>query len=902
MANVSMARQARPEAIFVVLFLIIALYVLFGGSGRSSSKEKNGNGGDGAETGNHRSRDSEGEDLKSGKKRSKHSLSKREGSGIETPITSSSSSSSADTKKDSKTKRSKEKGRSTKDKKDRGKKQKTRDGKKDKKNELKDPTSSPSAPTTSKKPKEESPSLPNLPVTATPPIPGTRWRRDPKQRPERTRRDSTSSVLLERNNDGSWKRPPLIKEGVKFDDGGKEGKEANRFAMFNVYDTPVTLYDQTRLEGWSNHSSRKKQPDDVVLYGELDGSESPLTGLRQGGKLSEKLIKFMERAEYLASLDLLDPRLRKDILAIALKDRWLDGAGTIPEVISDTLRQFVVEKQIDIVKIIEEYSAPPTDDPKLSVPGKAQARLNQIVKLLMDCGFDLEILREDLKFYNWKKMSAAEIRSMVREWTGRQLQKGKAVSFMAGFFIPYYRATTSYKAKHLPKMFPLNWRVAIGAHQDDLIRWLRYIGQAFIIWRMFSPTGADISEEYVRVCVSRRKTVVGFVMDFTIFTPEPDENELQTQNELTSTFQRAEAAVCRVKYLGLRWAEHLNKVVYPQPDGRMLFMENNPFHVTRLTFRPGLKKSTVNSAALRLAMSNVSTPRLPPDAPIKRNRKIMNVSQDLIHEKYEANKESHKLNDAFARLFRAADALTVRFVNKHQYHWYDSTGPVNDSFDETTFNILLMLCSIALSKYHLHQKFKVKGETDYQIDEESAMDFQYDVGYGIVQSMDFGGMMPLEGASTIKPCFLQLDTFVGLRNIMLPVMFHVQNRSTSFPASSSLILRDEWGMSKFLYGPKAINVTFHGQTSSEKEHLMREILEDLSEQANRWISEGLGQADDLLKRVVLQKIDAAVDMIKTRVRFVALGEQQPSADEMDSKNEGLWDFELPIEYLPALLR
>lgn len=99
----------------------------------------------------------------------------------------------------------------------------------------------------------------------------------------------------------------------------------------------------------------------------------------------------------------------------------------------------------------------------------------------------------------------------------------------------------------------------------------------------------------------------------------------------------------------------------------------------------------MNSAALRLAMSNVSTPHLPPDAPIKRDRKIMNVSQDLIHEKYEANKESHKLNDAFARLFRAADALTVRFVNKHQYHWYDSTGPVNDSFDETTFNVLLML-------------------------------------------------------------------------------------------------------------------------------------------------------------------------------------------------------------------
>ncbi|KIR57755.1 hypothetical protein I314_06473 [Cryptococcus bacillisporus CA1873] len=439
------------------------------------------------------------------------------------------------------------------------------------------------------------------------------------------------------------------------------------------------------------------------------------------------------------------------------------------------------------------------------------------------------MLREDLKFHDWKKMSAAEIRNMVREWTGRQLQKGKGVSLIAGFFMPYYRATSSYKAKHLTKMFPPKWRDAIGAHQDDLIGWMRYIGQAFIISRMFSRTGADISEEYVRVCVSRRKRVVGFVIDFTIFTPEPDEKELHTHSEFTSIFQQAEAVICRVKYLGLRWVDHLNEVVYPQPDGRKLFVDNNPFHVTRLTFRPGLKKST-------------------------RDRKIMNVSQDLIHEKYEANKGSYKLNDAFARSFRAAQVRTVRFVNKHQYHWYQSTGSVNDLFDETTFNTLLMLCSTALSKYHLQKKFEIKGETDYRIDEESVMDFQYDAGYGIVQSMDFGGMMPLEGASTVTPRFLQLNTFVGLRSIMLPVMFRIQNKTKSFPASSSLILKDEWGMSKFLYGPKAINVTFHGQTWSEKEHLKREILEDLSEQANKWISEELEQPDNALKRVVLQKL------------------------------------------------
>lgn len=889
MAGVSVARQARPEAVLIALFLIIALYVLFGRVGRL--RDKGSDGSDGAESENLKSGNL-GEGLESEKKRMKHSSSERDGQGTETPSTTNSDTSFPNMKKDNKKKRNKEERRSTKDKKDRANNRKKRDGKVVMKKESKAPTSTPSIPSVPTIPEEEYPSPPNLPVRATPSIAGARWRRDPNQRPERARRDSTSSVLLERNADGSRKKPPLSKDGVKFDDGGKEGKETNRFAVFNVYDTPVTLYDQTGLERWLNHASRKKQPDDGALYGNLDGSESPLISLKQSGKLNGKLIKFMEKAEYLASLDLLDPRLRKDVLAMALSDRWLDGVGTIPEVISDTLRQFVVEKQIDIVKITEEFSA----------PGKADSRLNQIVKFLLDCGFDLDMLREDLKFHDWKKMSAAEIRNMVREWTGRHLQKGKAVSLIARFFIPYYPATSSYKTKHLTKMFPPKWRDAIGAHQDDLIGWLRYIGQAFIISRMFSPTGADIWEEYVRVCVSRRKRVVGFVMDFTIFTPEPDEKELHTHSELTSIFQQAEAAICRVKYLGLRWVDHLNEVVYPQPDVRKLFVDNNPFHVTRLTFRPGLKKSTVNAAALRHATSNVSTPHLLPDAPIKRDRKIMNVSQDLIHEKYEANKGSYKLNDAFARSFRAAEVRTVRFVNKHQYHWYQSTGSVNDSFDETTFNTLLMLCSTALSKYHLQKKFKIKGETDYRTDEESVMDFQYDAGYGIVQSMGFGGMMPLEGASTVTPRFLQLNTFVGLHSIMLSVMFRIQNKTKSFPASSSLILKDEWGMSKFLYGPKAINVTFHGQTWSEKEHLKREILEDLSEQANKWISEELGQPDNALKRVVLQKVDAAVSMIKTRVRFVALGEQQPSADERDSKNERLWDFELPTEYLLAQLR
>lgn len=76
MASVSVARQARPEAVLIVLFLIVALYVLFGGVGGSKSKGNDGS--DGAESENLRSQNLE-EGLESGKKRMKHSSPEREG-------------------------------------------------------------------------------------------------------------------------------------------------------------------------------------------------------------------------------------------------------------------------------------------------------------------------------------------------------------------------------------------------------------------------------------------------------------------------------------------------------------------------------------------------------------------------------------------------------------------------------------------------------------------------------------------------------------------------------------------------------------------------------------------------------------------------------------------------------
>ncbi|WVO21807.1 uncharacterized protein IAS62_003120 [Cryptococcus decagattii] len=199
MAGVSVARHARVEAILIVLFLIIALYVPFGRVGRSRGK-----GSDGAESENLRSRNL-GEGLESEKKRMKHSSSGRRLTRHRNTKHYQFRYLFSKYEERCKKKRNKEKRRSTKDKKDRANDRKKRDGKEAKKKESKTPTSTPSIPSVPTIPEEEYPSPPNLPVRAAPSVASACWRRDPNQRPERARRDSTSSVLLERNADGSWR-------------------------------------------------------------------------------------------------------------------------------------------------------------------------------------------------------------------------------------------------------------------------------------------------------------------------------------------------------------------------------------------------------------------------------------------------------------------------------------------------------------------------------------------------------------------------------------------------------------------------------------------------------------------------------------------------------------------------
>ncbi|WVQ78253.1 hypothetical protein IAT38_000337 [Cryptococcus sp. DSM 104549] len=914
MSTTVTTRQARPEAILIVLFLVIALFVLLSEGTRGKKDPGSGGSGDGGdlESGvpeKEAERDRRDRRERGKKKEKKKEKSKKDGGESTTPPTTPTTSStglSDNTKKKKEKKKEQKKEQKKESKKKEDKKEKKKDeGKKgDKKKDDKK----------KEKKKKGDPiptGEPDLPADlqgAGPALSDKKWIRNPNARPERPSGRSPP-ILLKRNPDGTWNRPPMRKDGVKFNDGGEEGKELGTYAKFNTEDVPTTIYDQTHMDVAKNYKSIKRGEASDILYGAVDGSQSPFHTLRNSPGLSSKLKSLMGHAERLSLTELLlNRRVGEHEMKQALQDSWLDNVGPIPTAVANVISQMVMEKVIDISLVTATLASP---DPEQERPERRKSAklgpdkyLNDFAGHLLEGGFTIEELRAGLQFSEWKKMSNEKVRERVAAWTAGQVQKGKAFALLACFFVPFYRATTSYKGKHLIKKEPIGWEAIVGSQNKLLVEWLRYIGKGFLISRMFSRAGADISDMSVRVCVSPRKHIAGLVLDFTIFTPEPDQKEEGDWGTLKGIFGRAEQSIARVTYLGLRWIDHLNENVYPQPVGRQLFPDSNPFHMSRLTFRPGLKLKTVNPAAVRLTKSGATTPRLPPEGPVRRDARIMNVSRDSILELHEQLKGKRGLPDSFARVYRTAGATTLRFVDQRQYHWFAPPGAPNTRFDETTFLVLLLCASRGLMGLHLPQRFDTK-EDGERNDPGAAMDLLYDVGYGKAEAIDFGGLVPVDNPKAPRPRLLHLDLFDRLKHVLLPVMFHAENTAPNYPASASLILNPNWGLAEHLYGgPNAITVTFHGASPNEAELLRRELVAELIEQVKVSMREmASGRTEEQLRAAVLDELASKIRLIRRRVKYVALSEERPSADEADIKNDGFFqDFDVPEQYLPSSLR
>ncbi|OCF55170.1 hypothetical protein L486_07283 [Kwoniella mangroviensis CBS 10435] len=937
-----LVRGARPEAILIVLFLLIALFVFLGGGkkkgkGKSSERREEG---DEARDRKGRSRRSDPDiDSESGRSNTDRKTRKERSSDRgRTP------DSSSDEERDKKEREGAERRKKRKDEEERDKKKDSQEQAARSQAQVQDDAV----------PRLDAPSLLDEIID---PLSDKLWQRDPTKRPERPSGRSPP-ILLKRDENNQWTRPPLSgKKGVSFDDGGMQGKELSSVAAYNHEDPSNRIYDQSHTDIKRNHISTERGRDGDVLQGMIDGSQSPLIDLIKSGKLSEKLVGMMKRLEWACLIDHLDllnqipQNVLKESNDIINKETFIPKIGPVPNSIIDIIQQMLIEKAVDLPLVLSSQSNPNMehvnpnipydDDPDISPLDKKTVQDNFINKHLYQFGVAAEDIRDNLGYGHWKDLGVDAIREVVYKWTERKMKEASQPQsgtkgeeqydifrLLLGYFLPYHRAITSFRPKHFKERDKVPGFVEkVGPVNAGLVQWLRYIGKCLLISRIFSENGSELSLDLsLKVQVSKRSRQVGLIVDYTLFIPKPTTSDQdEGQKRLIGMIYQSREILERVKHTLILWVNHLNEKVYPpRESGNYLFNDLYPFQINRLTFRPGLPLQTINFQSLQRSLTSPS----PPDTSDGREKMIINVSSSHIEEMFEKTKQRGEGPSFFGELYRTITCQMIRFINKRQYHWYkpstdaEGRGGVYEKFDEKQFEFLLMLIGPGLSKVQLTEEYKSKTTGEKMKDKESMLEYNYGdtVKYSQLQAIDFGGLIPIEEpppgyASLREKKIVKMDLFKGLKWILLPVQFNTGDSQEGGGVgiySANLVVNDNLGLTNYLYGnsQNSLSVTFHGRSLEDKNRLSVELAQTIVEQINRWIkdiSENTNMMDEQqIRRRVMEKVDMTKRMIRNKVKFVIISsdsqqqQQQAEIEKFDDTNN-LNDFDIPQEMLPPVL-
>ncbi|WVF72371.1 protein TolA [Kwoniella sp. CBS 6097] len=743
-------RAARPEAILIVLFLLVVLFLFLGGSKRSPKSRGTGGSRGGVaspdlesrgrerEAAQPKSRDprrsrrrGDNDDRKESKSKGKSRRSKGKKTGDTSDSATSTSADTSDDEKRKKNKREREREREAK------KKKKERDAEKRKKKEQEEKEreraerKAAAAEEEANKKKKDAEAKAKAEAEAkakaeaeakararakaeaealkpSDPLSDVRWKRDPTKRPERPSGRSPP-VLLKRGENGQWTRPPLSgKKGVIFNDHGVQGKEAESMVTYNHEDPPDTLYDQTDTPRFKDYVSIEKGRDGDELDGALDGSQTPFRDLLKVGGLSKKLLALMQQAEMFCLMDWLDERAPKESMAKAMKDRWIKNVGPIPEVICDCAQQMIIEKAVDLPLMLSTMA---TSDLVLqdalgnNLPPSLEIGANKILNHLVSGGFDPDYVTKGLQFVTWGKLPLDGVKKLVREWTEKEMSNpnktsaagggggggGGGLGMLLGFFNPSYRATTSFFISHVKVARQKDKELyrAIGVKSILLVEWFRYIGKASLVSRMFSPNGADLGADLsVRACALKARRQVGFNLDFTFFVPslKGDDSDFRPV-ELTAMMGGACGVVKRARYLAMAWIQHLFENVYRHSNGQSLAAATPDFNVIR-DCRISLRPG-INILKLDstvVEQSLNSSSRLKPEVSLLREPKVMDVSLERMDKFYEKTK-GHGACGVFGACFRTVGCKSIRFINQRQYHWYNPAQTKAAIDDSERFNV-----------------------------------------------------------------------------------------------------------------------------------------------------------------------------------------------------------------------
>ncbi|WVR04988.1 hypothetical protein IAU60_002000 [Kwoniella sp. DSM 27419] len=727
----------------------------------------------------------------------------------------------------------------------------------------------------------------------TPALSDRLYKRDAKRRPERpSGRDSP--VLLKRDAGGRWTRPPLSgKQGVRFDDGGKQGKEAKSMVTFNGEDPTDWLYEQSHTDLLKNHVSIQRGRDSDRPEGKVDGSETPIKRLIERGELSDKLIALMRRAEWHCLVDLLHSKTSREVKRAAAADQWIPGIGPIPSMICDVVQQIIAEKKIHLPRLMLAMALPHPQIDK-DAERKRTGHIESFLGYLQGAGFQVKAAIEGLQIRAWKNSPLADCQKAVMQWTADQLEarpESKEFQLVLGLFVPYYRATASYSPAHIKKSMPVGWEAQVGLTASHLVEWLRYIGKAFIISRMFSSTGADLGQDLsMRLTMSHSRGYLGFVAEYTLFLPSVKGDDLSPLSSVINP--QEEAVLKRSRYLVSRWVEHLADNVYKRADGQSFFTEISLIQYVQMCFRPGIPLSELDPEVVAAQMQGRSAPRARPDAALVAQPVNMDVKLETLNQLWKSDLGSH-LAEQFARFYRLVNAGSIRFVNQRQYHWYNPTNTSEaiiegERFNQATFRAMLMV-SMFLSKHSIGSTFAYKSDRIRRDEPESNMDFELALGYGSLKSIDFGGLIPIEldRLKSPLPRFLDMSGCRGLTSVILPFVSFEPTHSNdpSQPSSAAFVLRKQWGLFEPLYGRGGTDfgVTFHGPSPTGRQALVDQLAMVLSEETGRWVQDARAEN-------VRNKLDMVVHMIRTRVKYITIaGEGRKD----DSERSELSEFELP---------
>ncbi|KAK8854685.1 hypothetical protein IAR55_003424 [Kwoniella newhampshirensis] len=740
------------------------------------------------------------------------------------------------------------------------------------------------------------------------------WERDPNKRPRWPDGRDPTNVITRKQNGQYDKSPVSGKPHVRFKDNGQPGKELDQYVMYKTDSPTNSIYNmEERLQSYVSMQKgdpmHQRENRDKWFDHEhenryaVDGTQSPYLELKDDSRLSTKLRKLMERAELLTSLDFLDPGTNPMLVEEALKDKWVDMVGSVPATICDVLAQMATERIIDIPEIMSSRF-PDIRSGRTNLKGMTA----KFKEYLQHGGIDLEEVKNELQQPKWARWKQEQVRQAVQQWSDGVVQGGKGMNLLLGWFIPYYRALCGIEKRRQQDIVEMKDKDEFE-FVEKFRRWIGYIGRQFLIARMFSSSGADLSDLSLRVNISRRKDVVGFRMTYTFFFPSAveDEREQKHRQRFGAAVNSALTAAERAKTTARNWIQHLNDSLYrPKHGYSSIIGKRDPLGMVQLILRPGIALRDINNAAFNVSRSEQQTPRLPIGSTIPQAR-FVPVNPIEINHLYDRFKGHHTLADNFGRLYRSTGAKTLRFIDQHQYHWYTppagSSSTVGNHFDNNTFTFFMMLFGKNLYQKYLAQKFHTKsGNTN---DDENG---QYEGMYtntGHPLLIDFGGMIPMELTGSTRSKLMSLEDFKELKGILLPYMGRKGNDST--PDSVRLVLDNRWGLVDQLSGPTGLQVTFMGKDRAEREQFKHELADHL--QGNlieRWAIQlktaGTQQAlqDSQTRRKIGQLIQSAVGAIKIQVRFMCFDELSKGDEE--GEEIPMEDFELSQDFLAVWSR